>query len=76
MTTSRADGLTPAEANVAARAAAGRRNREIASELGLAENTVEWTLTRIYRKVGVRSRTELAAYFARAEAAHDQKETR
>jgi DNA-binding CsgD family transcriptional regulator len=29
--------------------------------LHLSPKTVEWNLTRIYRKVGVRSRTELAA---------------
>jgi DNA-binding CsgD family transcriptional regulator len=44
-------------------AARGHRNDEIASELGLSAKTVEWNLTRIYRKVGVRSRTELANHF-------------
>jgi DNA-binding CsgD family transcriptional regulator len=39
----------------------GRTNREIAEELALSPKTVEWNLTRIYRKLGVRSRTELAA---------------
>lgn len=41
--------------------AAGRRNDEVAAELGIAAKTVETHLTRIYRKLGIRSRTELAA---------------
>ncbi len=52
--------LTPAEHRVALLAAAGRQNTEIASELFIAIGTVEAHLTRIYRKLGVRSRTELA----------------
>jgi DNA-binding CsgD family transcriptional regulator len=61
--TSNADGLTDGERRIAALAARGHRNDEIASELGLSAKTVEWNLTRIYRKVGVRSRTELANHF-------------
>lgn len=40
--------------------AAGRTNREVAAELFTTVSTVEAHLTRIYRKLGVRSRTELA----------------
>jgi DNA-binding CsgD family transcriptional regulator len=40
---------------------AGRRNNEIAAELSLSPNTVSWNLSKIYRKLGVGSRTELAA---------------
>ena len=40
-------------------AAAGRSNKEIARELFISERTVEANLTRAYRKLGVRSRTEL-----------------
>jgi len=54
-------GLTAREGSVAALVAVGRRNDEVAAELGLAVKTVEAHLTRIYRKLGVRSRTELAA---------------
>jgi DNA-binding CsgD family transcriptional regulator len=39
----------------------GRTNREIAEVLHLSPRTIEWNLTRVYRKLGVRSRTELAA---------------
>ncbi len=52
--------LTGGEERIATLAASGRRNDEIASELGLSPKTVEWNLTRIYRKLRVRSRTELA----------------
>lgn len=53
--------LTPTERRVAELAAIGRRNDEVAAELGMARKTVETHLTRVYRKLGVRSRTELAA---------------
>jgi DNA-binding CsgD family transcriptional regulator len=56
----RAEGLTPAERRVASLVAEGRTNREIAAALFLGERTVASHLTRIYAKVGVRSRTELA----------------
>jgi DNA-binding CsgD family transcriptional regulator len=54
--------LTATERKIADLVAAGRRNREIAAELFVSVATVEAHLTRIYRKVGVRSRTELARY--------------
>ena len=56
----REDGLTAAERRVAALVATGRTNREVAAQLFLAERTVAGHLTRIYAKLGVRSRTELA----------------
>ncbi len=52
--------LTPTEARIARLIVAGRRNREIAGELYISVATVEAHLTRIYRKLHVRSRTELA----------------
>ena len=55
------DELTPTEEGIATLAAQGFRNAEIATQLFLTPKTVETTLTRIYRKLGVRSRTELAA---------------
>jgi DNA-binding NarL/FixJ family response regulator len=54
------DELTAAEARVAALVAAGRKNKEIAAELYTTVGTVEAHLTRIYRKLGIRSRAELA----------------
>ena len=56
----REEGLTAAEQRVAALVAEGRTNREVAAALVLGERTVETHLTRIYAKLGVRSRTELA----------------
>jgi ATP/maltotriose-dependent transcriptional regulator MalT len=53
--------LTSKERLVASQAAHGRSNREIASELYISEKTVQYHLTRIYAKSGVRSRTALAA---------------
>ena len=43
---------------------AGRRNREVADQLSLSPNTIAWNLSKVYRKLGVTSRTELAAYVA------------
>jgi DNA-binding CsgD family transcriptional regulator len=54
------DLLTQAELRVAVAAANGRRNREIAAELYLSAKTVDHHLQSIYRKLTVRSRTELA----------------
>lgn len=55
--------LTASEARVAALVAAGHTNRNAALELTLSVKTIEVTLTRVYAKLGVRSRTELAAHF-------------
>jgi DNA-binding CsgD family transcriptional regulator len=54
--------LTPTEERVARLVAEGRTNREVAEALFLAVRTVEWNVARIYRKLGVRSRTELARW--------------
>ena len=53
--------LTPQELTVARLVAAGRTNREAATELVISAKTVEHHLSRIYAKLGIRSRTELAA---------------
>ncbi|BFU45304.1 ATP-binding protein [Krasilnikovia sp. MM14-A1004] len=53
-------GLTPAEQRVADLVARGRTNDEVAAALFLSPRTVESHLHRIYPKLGVRSRTELA----------------
>jgi DNA-binding CsgD family transcriptional regulator len=60
----RIEGLTPAEGRIAALVAGGRTNREVAAALFLTEQTVATALTRVYRKLGVRSRTELARLVA------------
>ena len=53
--------LTPQELAVARLVAAGRRNQEIADELVLSVKTVGYHLGHVYAKLGVGSRTELAA---------------
>jgi DNA-binding CsgD family transcriptional regulator len=55
--------LTPTERKVAELVAAGSTNREAADALFVSIHTVEANLKRIYRKLGVRSRTELASMF-------------
>ena len=52
--------LTGAELRVAALVAEGRPTREVAALLFLSPKTVEFHLSRIYRKLGVRGRGELA----------------
>ena len=59
------DDLTATEQAIAGHAAAGRQNKEIAAAMFITPRTVESHLTRIYRKLGVRSRAELAARFGR-----------
>ncbi|HMN99253.1 MAG TPA: AAA family ATPase [Miltoncostaeaceae bacterium] len=56
--------LTPTEERVAALVAAGRTYREVADALFISPRTVQWNLSKIYRKLGVRSRAELAAKLA------------
>jgi DNA-binding CsgD family transcriptional regulator len=56
-----ADGLTPTEQRVADLVAEGRSNKEVAGELFVSVRTVEANLTRVYAKLGIRSRSELAA---------------
>ena len=53
--------LTPTEEKVAALVAAGHTNREVAAELFMSVRTVDWNLRKIYGKLGVHSRRELAA---------------
>lgn len=63
------DELTPAETRVAELAGQGLRNAEIAARLHVTPKTVETTLSHVYRKLGVRSRTELARRLAERDPA-------
>jgi DNA-binding CsgD family transcriptional regulator len=58
------ESLTPSERRVAELAAAGPTNREIAQALFVTQRTVEVHLTSIYRKLGISSRSQLAAALA------------
>lgn len=61
--------LAPRERAISGLVAQGLRNREIAGELGMTEGTIKVYLHRIYDKVGVTNRTELAL-FVRQAAGH------
>jgi DNA-binding NarL/FixJ family response regulator len=58
-------GLTPRECDLVRGIVAGRKNRELAHELGLSEQGVKNVLSIIYQKCGVRNRLELALYAVR-----------
>lgn len=56
-----AGGLTETERRVAELVAEGRSNKEVAAALYVTVKSVEANLSRVYAKLGLRSRTELAA---------------
>ncbi|WP_445149575.1 AAA family ATPase [Baekduia sp. Peel2402] len=58
------DELTPHELRVALLVAEGRTNPEVATQLFVTRKTVEHHLSQVYRKLGIRSRTELARLLA------------
>jgi DNA-binding CsgD family transcriptional regulator len=59
--------LTPTEQRVAELIARCLTYREAADALFISPKTVQWNLSKIYRKLGVRSRGELAARFSDTE---------
>jgi DNA-binding CsgD family transcriptional regulator len=53
--------LSATEAEIVELVVAGHSNKEVAHALHLSPKTVEWNLSKIYRRTGVHSRTELVA---------------
>jgi DNA-binding NarL/FixJ family response regulator len=62
--------LTVTELRIAQLAASGLTNREIATTAFVSQKTVEANLSRIYRKLGIRSRAELGLTLARRPGEH------
>ena len=58
--------LSPQEVQICLAVAEGATNREVAARFFLSQKTIETHLTNAYRKIGVRSRTELAALLAQS----------
>ena len=55
------DDLTPQELQIAQFVACGRTNRDVAAQLFLSPRTIDFHLRNVFRKLGISSRTELAA---------------
>jgi DNA-binding NarL/FixJ family response regulator len=55
-------GLTRRELDILRRLIHGLSNKDIAAELSIAEQTVKFHLTSVYRKLGIRSRTQAARW--------------
>jgi DNA-binding CsgD family transcriptional regulator len=56
-------GLTPSELRVAELAASGMTTKDVATALFISPKTVETNLSRVYRKLGIKSRAELGRAF-------------
>lgn len=76
MALTRGQPLTAAEERVAQLVARAFTNREIADALGLRVATVGVHLGRVYKKLGLRSRTELALLLASGEERRESAERR
>jgi DNA-binding CsgD family transcriptional regulator len=59
-----AEQLTPQELQIALQVAEGKTNKEVGAALFLSHKTVEFHLSRVYRKLDISSRAELIRLFA------------
>jgi pimeloyl-ACP methyl ester carboxylesterase/DNA-binding CsgD family transcriptional regulator len=69
----RAGRLTPREIDVLRLIAAGESNAEIASRLGVTDNTVERHITNLYRKIDARGRADATAFAIRRGIASNRR---
>ena len=63
--------LTPHEWRIAAMVSEGMRNSEVAAQLYISPRTVEYHLGKVFRKLGVTSRTQLAGAMVGARVERD-----
>ena len=59
------DDLTAQEVQIAQLVAEGRTNRDVAGVLFLSPRTIDYHLRNVFRKLGITSRTQLAASWHR-----------
>jgi DNA-binding NarL/FixJ family response regulator len=62
------ESLTPQELQIALAVARGKTNREAGAELFLSPKTIEAHLSRVYRKLGISSRTQLVRLLTESQA--------